>query len=66
MCPECGDLGCGATTVHVDHTRPGQVTWSALRHENGYAPADGLDLSAAGTFTFDDLLRHELARAEGA
>ncbi|ROP44663.1 hypothetical protein [Pseudokineococcus lusitanus] len=53
VCPECGDLGCGAITVHVDHTRPGQVTWSALRHEKGYEPADDLDLSAAGTFTFD-------------
>jgi len=53
VCPECGDLGCGAITVHVDRTQPGQVTWSGLRHENGYEPADDLDLSAAGTFTFD-------------
>jgi len=53
VCPECGDLGCGAITVHVDHTEPGRVTWSGLRHENGYEPADDLDLSAAGTFIFD-------------
>lgn len=53
VCSVCGDLGCGAITVHVDHDRRGQVTWSTFRHENGYEPSDDLDLSAAGTFTFD-------------
>lgn len=53
VCPMCADLGCGAITVHVDHTRPGQVTWSGLLHESGLSAEYDLDLSAAGTFTFD-------------
>ncbi|WP_299040273.1 hypothetical protein [uncultured Pseudokineococcus sp.] len=53
VCPMCADLACGAVTVYVDHTQPGQVTWPALRHENGYSPDDELDLSAAGPFVFD-------------
>jgi len=49
----CADLACGAITVDADHTQPGQVTWSGLRHENGYSSDDDLDLSAAGFFVFD-------------
>jgi hypothetical protein len=53
VCPMCADLGCGAITVHVDHTRPGQVTWSRLLHESGLSTEYDLDPSAVGTFTFD-------------
>jgi len=53
VCPMCADLGCGAVTVHVDHTQPGQVTWSGLTYESGLSIEHDLDLSAAGTFTFD-------------
>lgn len=53
VCPICADLGCGAVTVHVDHTRPGEVTWSDLRFESGLTSEYDFDLSSAGTFVFD-------------
>jgi len=66
VCPMCADLGCGAITVHVDHTRPGQVTWSGLRHDSGLSTDYDLDLSAAGSFTFDaDAYRQVLLEPVG-
>lgn len=53
VCPVCAGLGCGAVTVHVDHTRPGQVTWSGLRFESGLSTEYDFDLSSAGLFVFD-------------
>ncbi len=35
VCPECGDIGCGAITVRI--TRSGSdVIWSDFARENGY------------------------------
>ena len=38
VCPECGDIGCGAITVKVEKTDTG-YTWSEFGYENNYDPA---------------------------
>lgn len=35
VCPECGDIGCGALTVKVEKT-PDHFVWSEFGFENGY------------------------------
>jgi hypothetical protein len=38
VCPECGDLGCGAYTARVERTESG-FSWSDFAFENGYEAA---------------------------
>jgi len=35
ICPECGDIGCGAITVQIEKTEDGFV-WKNLGYENDY------------------------------
>ncbi|WP_143278627.1 hypothetical protein [Bradyrhizobium sp. Y36] len=49
VCPECGDVACGAITARVSRT-DGGVQWSDFAYENGFDPASTLDL---GPFQFD-------------
>jgi hypothetical protein len=35
VCPECGDLGCGAISVQIDVTGD-KITWSDFGYENNY------------------------------
>ncbi len=49
ICPECGDLGCGAFTVRVSKTNSGYI-WSDFAHENGYE--DSHPLTQVGPFHF--------------
>lgn len=49
ICPECGDLGCGAYTVRVEKTG-NHYTWNDFAYENGYEPPH---LIANTAFTFD-------------
>lgn len=54
VCPECGDLGCGAFTTRV--ARDGDViTWSDFAFENDYEPVNTDDDSYAkiGPFHFN-------------
>jgi hypothetical protein len=37
VCPECGDLGCGALTVQIAATSDG-IIWRDFAHENNYDP----------------------------
>ena len=53
ICPECGDLGCGALTLEVDKEN-GQIVWRNFGYENNWE--DKVELSAyaeIGPFTFD-------------
>ena len=53
ICPECGDLGCGALTLEVDKEN-GQIAWKNFGYENNWE--DKVELSAyaeIGPFTFD-------------
>ena len=50
VCPECGDLACGAITALVsrnDHS----VQWSDFAYDNGYEAASKLD--HVGPFEFE-------------
>lgn len=54
ICPECGDLGCGAITC--DLTRSGdKITWSRFGYENGYdeAMSDFESYADIGPFEFN-------------
>ena len=56
VCPECGDLGCGAIGVVVERAG-GTVVWRSFAHENNY---DGL-VHREG---YDDLGPFEFAESE--
>jgi predicted RNA-binding Zn-ribbon protein involved in translation (DUF1610 family) len=49
VCPECGDVACGAITARVSRTERG-VQWSDFAYENGFDAASKLDL---GPFEFE-------------
>ena len=54
VCPECGDLGCGAVTVTV--RREGdEIVWDSFRFENDYDPemTDHERYGDVGPFQFD-------------
>lgn len=50
VCPECGDIGCGAYAVKV-RAVDGFVEWSKFAYVNGYEPPSPID--SVGTFMFD-------------
>jgi len=64
VCPECGDLGCGAVTAVIERDG-GSVRWRDLAYQNDYEPLDDeLRLRDVGPFSFD---RNEYeAMLEGA
>lgn len=35
LCPECGDIGCGAYSVRI-RSFGGEITWEQFAYENGY------------------------------
>jgi hypothetical protein len=53
ICPECGDLGCGAITVRID-TTPGSIVWRDFGYENNYqSEIDRAAFASLGPFIFD-------------
>ena len=36
VCPECGDIGCGAITGRISENEKGQIEWGDFRYENDY------------------------------
>ena len=50
VCPECGDLGCGAITALASRTDLG-VRWSDFAYENGFDFTSRIDL--VGSFEFE-------------
>ena len=52
ICPECGDIGCGAYSVLVEK-REDKYVWRRFCYENGYEAVRVLD--NAGPFYFDEL-----------
>jgi hypothetical protein len=71
VCPECGDLGCGAVTVVVDRIGD-DVVWRDLGWQNDYEPnVDFESFAGVGPFRFDRsqyeaVLSPLLQRAEAA
>ena len=53
VCPECGDLGCGAVTLVVERAGD-KIIWRDFGYENGY---EGIiyadDFAGVGPFTFE-------------
>jgi hypothetical protein len=52
VCPECGDLGCGAVTFRLT-IRDDRVVWSEFAYENGYEAGDFETLAHLGPFEFE-------------
>jgi hypothetical protein len=50
ICPECGDVGCGAYTVRVEK-HSDKYVWKDFAYENGYEEARPLE--SIGPFSFD-------------
>ena len=55
VCPECGDLGCGALTCEAIRVG-GKIVWRNFGFETGIAehPADFASYTEVGPFEFDD------------
>ena len=58
VCPECGDIGCGAITIKIEMV-DGRFTWSEFGYENNYDPEMTESYDDIGPFTFksEDYLR---------
>ena len=50
ICPECGDIGCGAYSARVSRDQ-GTYSWSDFAYENGYEDPRLLD--GVGPFVFE-------------
>jgi hypothetical protein len=60
VCPECGDLGCGAVTLLIER-EAGVVIWKDFGFENDYEDVVHTDgFEDIGSFTFDAIQYHEL------
>jgi hypothetical protein len=53
ICPECGDLGCGAITVRIQHF-DAAIVWRDIGYENNYEPTVDLgSFATVGPFLFE-------------
>jgi hypothetical protein len=52
VCPECGDIGCGAITAKIEVTEK-NVIWKEFGYENNYSEPDLINYNEIGPFTFD-------------
>jgi hypothetical protein len=53
ICPECGDLGCGALTIHIDES-PEEIIWKDFGFENNYEDTvERAAFSSLGPYHFE-------------
>ena len=53
VCPECGDIGCGAVSLVVERAGD-KIIWRDFGYENGYEGViHAEDFEGVGPFTFD-------------
>lgn len=52
VCPECGDIGCGAITVKIEMTDD-TVTWKDFGYENDVDAVSLDEYNSIGPFTFN-------------
>ncbi len=52
VCPECGDIGCGAITAKIEVTDR-SVIWKDFAYENNYSDPDLTAYKQIGPFMFD-------------
>jgi hypothetical protein len=50
VCPECGDIGCGAFSARVESVSD-RFTWRDFAYENGYE--DAVKIEGLGPFMFE-------------
>ncbi|WP_101317318.1 hypothetical protein [Aeromonas sobria] len=50
ICPECGDIGCGAYSAFIEHGG-GTYVWRDFAYENGYE--DPRPILGVGPYTFE-------------
>lgn len=65
VCPECGDLGCGAVSIIVENV-DGNIIWKDFAYQNNYSE-DLTPYDDIGTFVFEKskyeiLLRNQLSK----
>lgn len=51
ICPECGDLGCGAVSIIIEQ-RENKIIWRDFGYENNYSN-DIMEYEKIGSFIFD-------------
>ncbi len=54
ICPECGDLGCGAITVSIEESAD-TYTWKDFGFENNYDEELLAEYNEIGPFTFSKM-----------
>ncbi len=52
VCPECGDIGCGAITAKIEVTEK-QIIWSGFGYETNYSEPDLSGYHEIGPFAFE-------------
>ena len=52
VCPQCGDIGCGAITATIEVTDT-LVIWKDFGYEDDYSEPELADYKQIGPFTFD-------------
>jgi hypothetical protein len=52
VCPECGDIGCGAITAKIELTDK-NVIWKDFGYENDYSDSNFEKYKGIGPFIFD-------------
>lgn len=52
VCPECGDIGCGAITAEIEFTVQG-VIWKEFGYETDYSEPELKGYTYIGPFVFD-------------
>ena len=63
ICPECGDLGCGAVTAAIERDGP-TIIWHTFGYENDYDEAPRYDWHQhLGPFRFDAIEYERVLRA---
>ena len=64
ICAECGDIGCGAFTLSIEHTCDA-FTWHSFAYETDLDPP--IELSQVGPYVFEvGAYRNAIAAASGA
>ena len=52
VCPECGDLGCGAITANIEFIN-NEVIWKNFGYEDDIGEPNLTDYQGIGPFVFD-------------
>ena len=52
VCPECGDIGCGAITAEIIEIE-NKIVWKEFAYENSYSEPDTETYKRIGPFEFD-------------